>query len=74
MTYYENLTRTFGVQAAFADLKARYAKSAFVVDQCHQLAHAIGHGAAELYPTISEAFANGDMFCWSGYYHGVMEK
>ncbi len=72
--YYKALTRDRGIPAAMADLKARYvANDAFVVSQCHQLTHVIGRVAADLYPSAGEAFSHGDPFCWSGYYHGVME-
>ncbi|OHA86264.1 MAG: hypothetical protein A2591_01730 [Candidatus Yonathbacteria bacterium RIFOXYD1_FULL_52_36] len=73
-SYYERLVHVHGISAAFKDLKARYPHSAFVQAQCHQLSHAIGHTASELYPTAARAFAEGDSFCWSGYYHGVMES
>lgn len=73
-SYYAHLTKTFGVKVAFDDLRARYAGSELVRGQCHQLAHEIGHAAGELYPEVSEAFVHGDSFCWSGYYHGVMEE
>lgn len=72
-TYYKNLVGAHGVQTAFDDLKARYPVSGFVKAQCHQLSHVIGHAAADLYQTPAEAFSHGDSFCWSGYYHGVME-
>src|SRR5437588_6823798 len=29
--------------------------------------------AVKKFPTASEAYLHGDSFCWSGYYHGVME-
>ncbi len=70
--YYGALVESQGVQAAMADLRSRYNDS-FVRAQCHQLAHIIGRAGADAYPSVSEAFANGDAFCWSGYYHGVME-
>ncbi|OGJ08237.1 hypothetical protein A3I95_03015 [Candidatus Nomurabacteria bacterium RIFCSPLOWO2_02_FULL_44_12] len=35
--------------------------------------HVIGREAANEFKTITEAFNAGDAFCWSGYYHGVME-
>ncbi len=72
--HYQELVRTKGVAAAIADLKARYAKSAYVQAQCHPFTHVIGREAANLYRgDVGEAFTKGDGFCWSGYYHGVME-
>jgi len=71
--YYENLAQEKGIVAAFADLKERYNGSAYVRSQCHPLTHVIGHVAVELYPEVSLAYTHGDSFCWSGYYHGVME-
>ncbi len=71
--YYDNLVATKGVEAAFADLKQRYIGNSYVQSQCHPLTHVIGHGAVELYPKVSEAYTHGDSFCWSGFYHGVME-
>ncbi len=72
--FYRTLTRNRGVQAALADMKSRYnAGDAFIRSQCHQLIHVIGRTAMDIYPTVSAAYKNGDPFCWSGYYHGVME-
>jgi hypothetical protein len=71
---YRVITRQSGVQAAFAQLRADYAaddESARA--NCHPLTHIIGRTAAEGFTTVAEAYAEGDEFCWSGYYHGVME-
>lgn len=70
--YYSNLTIVSGVQAAFADLRARYA-TGYIQAQCHPLSHVIGRAATVKYATPSEAYLHGDSFCWSGYYHGVLE-
>lgn len=67
------LTSDNSPEAAFADIKVAYAASPYVQSQCHQLVHRIGRSAAEKYPNVSEAYKHGDNFCWSGYYHGVME-
>ena len=72
--YYTHMASAFGTKVAFDDLKARYPGSDLVKGQCHQLAHGIGHAAGDIYPNVSEAFVHGDSFCWSGYYHGVMEE
>ncbi|MDO8493182.1 MAG: hypothetical protein Q7S19_01410 [bacterium] len=71
--HYKNLVKTKGVQAAFADLRQRYNENSYVVSQCHPITHVIGDTAVEKYPTASEAYLHGDSFCWSGYYHGVLE-
>jgi hypothetical protein len=70
----EVLTREFGPRAAIGALRAQYnAKNPVVYGQCHQLTHAVGNTVAEMYPDITDAFGLGDSFCWSGYYHGVVE-
>ncbi|MEJ0021556.1 MAG: hypothetical protein WDN47_03140 [Candidatus Doudnabacteria bacterium] len=71
--YYKNLVETQGVPAAFTSLRAEYDLNAYVSAQCHPLAHVIGQAAVEKYPTVAEAYTHGDSFCWSGYYHGVLE-
>ena len=70
--YYTNLVKERGSQAAMADLRSRY-QNPFIYSQCHQLTHIIGRLAADIYPSLAQAFASGDSFCWSGFYHGVME-
>lgn len=71
--YYSGLVRERGVKEAFADLRARYEQDAYVVAQCHPLTHVIGRIAAGKYKDVAEAYTQGDGFCWSGYYHGVLE-
>lgn len=71
--YYTKLVREQGVKPAFADLRARYSKDPYVVSQCHPLAHVIGRIATTKYKDVAEAYTQGDSFCWSGYYHGVLE-
>jgi len=71
--HYQKLVQVGGTKLAFADLRARYQKDDFIKSQCHPLTHVIGNEAAGYYANVSEAFASGDSFCWSGYYHGTME-
>jgi hypothetical protein len=71
--YYTELVDSKGVDAAFVDLKKRYASDPFVAVQCHPITHAIGREAGKKYTVVSEAYMHGDSFCWSGYYHGVLE-
>ena len=72
--HYQTVTYKQGVQTAFAHLKAAYVNDAIVKSDCHQLSHAIGRTAADMYKNVDDAYAQGDNFCWSGYYHGVMES
>jgi hypothetical protein len=73
--HFETVTGELGPKAALANLKVLYAKDPFVVSQCHQLIHSVGNVAAEMYGgDIGKAFTYGDGFCWSGYYHGVVEQ
>ena len=72
-TYYKELVANHGVDIAFTDIKTRYSQMPFVQTDCHPLMHIIGQAAFLLYPTISEAYLHGDSFCWSGYYHGILE-
>ncbi|MDO8633097.1 MAG: hypothetical protein Q7K38_00920 [Candidatus Wildermuthbacteria bacterium] len=70
---FAEITKNEGVGAAFTLLRAEYPKNAYAQSQCHPLAHVIGNTAATLFPDVSEAYTKGDSFCWSGYYHGVLE-
>ncbi len=71
--HYQDLIKEKGIKAAFADLKARYQKNSYVVAQCHPLTHVIGREAALKFDDVSDAYTQGDSYCWSGYYHGVLE-
>ena len=71
---YQDLVYNSGVQAAFADLKDQFKKEQFVKEHCHELTHAIGRAAANLYSgDVASTYSQGDDFCASGYYHGAME-
>lgn len=61
-------------QPAFDLVKQQYTKQPIVKSLCHQLTHVIGRAAYAKYSNIADTFAHGDQFCWSGYYHGVMEQ
>jgi mono/diheme cytochrome c family protein len=42
---------------------------------CHRIAHALGAGAlAHFRGDVGLAFADGSAVCWSGYYHGILER
>jgi hypothetical protein len=75
MLRFDRLTRELGPRVAIGSLKSEYRRNAEVVTDCHQLAHVIGNASAELHGgDIAAAFKEGDSFCWSGYYHGVVER
>ncbi len=71
--YYKALVKNSGTKAAINDIKQRYSTDAYLKSECHPLIHIIGSTSAAKYDTISEAYQHGDNFCWSGYYHGVLE-
>jgi hypothetical protein len=42
---------------------------------CHRVAHAIGAASLARYEgNVARTFAEGSSSCWSGYYHGVLER
>lgn len=71
--YFAGLVQGQGIKAAFADLRARYDENSYVRSQCHPITHVLGFEASKLFKSVGEAYTEGDSFCWSGYYHGVME-
>ena len=71
--FYANLVDKYGEQVAIADLKKRFNNDGYIAAQCHPIIHIVGAEASKKYSSPSEAFLHGDPFCWSGYYHGVME-
>lgn len=70
---YTSIVQNKSVSEAFMDLKQAYEKSASVQSQCHQITHVIGRLAGRKYDDVASAYESGDSFCWSGYYHGVLE-
>jgi hypothetical protein len=70
---YARIVKEAGIPTAFADLKERYEQSDYVQSQCHPLTHVIGRAAAQKFTEVSDAYKAGDSYCWSGYYHGVLE-
>lgn len=72
--YLADVVRDRGGEAALAELAALRDENGYVLSSCHQLAHAVGHAALDVYGTVNEASKHGDGTCWSGYYHGVYEK
>jgi hypothetical protein len=70
---YEAMVTQDSPKEAFADFRQNYESISYVKSNCHQIAHVIGRTASKKYKDVGTAYDNGDNFCWSGYYHGVME-
>jgi hypothetical protein len=46
-----------------------------VASDCHRIAHRMGSAALALYKDdVAKAFIAGSPVCWSGYYHGIVER
>src|SRR6266566_1478317 len=70
-----NIAYYDGPETALARL-ATYMKTNQEVSRgCDEIAHSIGHaGYAHFHDNAAQALAHGSMTCWSGYYHGVVER
>jgi hypothetical protein len=70
-----NIAYYDGPETALARLASTMRTNRQVNSGCHQIAHEIGHAAYIRYhDNAAQALANGSMTCWSGYYHGVIER
>jgi hypothetical protein len=74
MKTYQTYTEKKGVAAAFIKLESAYQTDPNVRANCHLLTHDIGRTEADVVDNIDTAYEQGNNFCWSGYYHGVMES
>lgn len=72
-SYYEQTVKNFGAGIAMNDIKKRATENGTVLTVCHPLTHTIGRTASASYKTAGEAFLHGDSYCWSGYFHGILE-
>jgi len=67
-----NIAFRQGPTAAIAAFEERISE---VEDGCHRIAHAIGAASlARYHGNVARTFAEGTSSCWSGYYHGVLER
>jgi hypothetical protein len=70
---YGNIAYYEGAKTAFALVEKRYSGGAD--PRCHRIAHAIGAASlARNNGNVARTFADGSATCWSGYYHGVLER
>ena len=64
-----------GPQQALSLLDTRSRTPGPILNDCHQIAHSIGHAAlARYHGNASVALGRGAMTCSSGYYHGIVEQ
>jgi hypothetical protein len=72
---YGNLAYTKGPEEALAAFDLAIANDPDIEAGCHRIAHTIGSAAlAGLEGNVAQAFARGSASCWSGYYHGILER
>ncbi|MDQ3875577.1 MAG: hypothetical protein M3322_08560 [Actinomycetota bacterium] len=70
-----NVAYRTGPKAAIELLDERMRSDAAVQADCHRIAHTIGSAALARYRgNVARAFAQGSSSCWSGYYHGILER
>jgi len=70
-----NLAYNSGPQDALKLFDRRMAADPAVEAACHRIAHTIGSAALARYEgDVGQAFAEGSASCWSGYYHGILER
>ena len=72
---YGNLAYTEGPKPALRRLVADMAAKPDVERGCHRIVHTIGSATlARDDGNVGKAFTEGDSTCWSGYYHGILER
>ncbi len=70
-----NLAFHEGPERALERFDRAMASDPAVESGCHRIAHTIGSAAlARFSGDVGEAFAKGSSSCWSGYYHGILER
>jgi hypothetical protein len=70
-----NIAYDRGPRAALRLFGQQVVADRTVEADCHRIAHYIGSGALARYRgNVGRAFADGAPTCWSGYYHGILER
>lgn len=70
-----NVAYRTSAKEALALATARGAELPEVASNCHRIAHTIGAAVlARLNGDVATALAEGDSTCWSGFYHGLLER
>jgi len=64
-----------GPKAALALFQHEMSTDSAINSGCHPIAHYIGAGTlARFHGNIPKSFAAGSSICWSGFYHGILER
>jgi len=72
---YGNLAFKTGGKPTMKRFAADIAASEAVERGCHRIAHTIGSATLTRHEDdVGQAFADGDSTCWSGFYHGILER
>ncbi|MDQ3857706.1 MAG: hypothetical protein M3327_04545 [Actinomycetota bacterium] len=70
-----NLAYEKGPREAIAEFDRAMQTNKAVEADCHRIVHTIGSAAlARFHGNVAKAFALGSASCWSGYYHGILER
>jgi mono/diheme cytochrome c family protein len=70
-----NLVFREGPKPALAELQKMMTTNATVARDCHRIAHRMGSAALKRFKDdVAKAFIAGSPVCWSGYYHGIVER
>ena len=70
-----NITYDRGPKAAFRIFDRKLLTDRAIEANCHRIAHTMGSAALARYRgNVAKAFAQGSASCWSGYYHGILER
>ncbi len=70
-----NLAYRTSAKQALGEAVTRGAKVTEISADCHRIAHTIGAAVlAREEGDVSVALAEGDSTCWSGFYHGLLER
>ena len=70
-----NLAYYQGPKQALQRFEQAIARPGPIESDCHRVAHSIGAAAfTHFHGKVGQAFAAGSAACWSGYYHGVIER
>jgi hypothetical protein len=70
-----NLAYRRGPELTLRVFQQRMQTDHTVESDCHRIAHTIGSASlARFHGDVAQAFARGDSTCWSGYYHGILER